>query len=180
MLESVEFSILLSDRILFQIFPQKSEFSREKGRESKFCVQYVFRITEGSALYSTLKSPVGGNGVTCYSDRTVSKRFSVRWRSNRLLLEAGVYQVRAGRMIVPIPIWPGSKRTGPKLLPHPRRGLGPSPNGGARLRVGMVLPNRARNSKYPKGTPFIPIFLYLNTSNVHSISNMGLNILATF
>ena len=31
------------------------------------------------------------------------------------------------------------------------------------------------NSKYPKGTPFVPIFHYLNTSNFHLMVNVGLN-----
>ena len=41
-------------------------------------------------------------------------------------------------------------------------------------------PPKRENSKYPKDIPFVPIFLYLNTSSFHSIFNVGLNVLATF
>jgi len=48
-------------------------------------------------------------------------------------------------------------------------------SGGARM-CGHGFPLIAReNSKYPKGTPFVPIFLYLNTSNFHPMVNVGVN-----
>ena len=49
--------------------------------------------------------------------------------------------------------------------------------GGARM-CGHGFPLIAReNSKYqyPKGTPFVLIFLYLYTSNFHPMANVGLN-----
>ena len=51
---------------------------------------------------------------------------------------------------------------------------------GARVCRHGFPPNARENSKYSKGTPIILIFLYLNTSNVYSISNVGLNVLANF
>ena len=59
---------------------------------------------------------------------------------------------------------PGSKRTGPGREPEP----------GADGVRGHGFSQIAReNSKYPTGTPFVFIFLYLNTSNFHLISNVG-------
>ena len=48
--------------------------------------------------------------------------------------------------------------------------------GGGRARVcGHGFPPNARkNSKYPKGTPLGPIFLYLNPLTFHTLSNVGL------
>ena len=42
------------------------------------------------------------------------------------------------------------------------------------------LPIARENSKYPKGTPFVPNFLYLNTTNFHLMANVGQMTLATF
>ena len=68
---------------------------------------------------------------------------------------------------------PGLKRTGPVGIPRPRQGSGSGP-GSRDGACGHGFPNRAR-AKYPKGTPFVPIFLYLYTSIVHPLSNVGLN-----
>ena len=84
---------------------------------------------------------------------------------------------------------PSSKRTGPGREPDPELEPGTSAgrpaaaaSGGARVRMcGHGFPLIAlENSKYPKGTPFVPIFLYLNTSNFYPMANVGLNALATF
>ena len=81
---------------------------------------------------------------------------------------------------------PGSKRTGPgrELKPEPEPEPEPGPaqatvqdaaSSGARA-CGHGFPLIAReNSKYSKGTPLVPFFLYLNTSNFHSMANVGLN-----
>ena len=63
----------------------------------------------------------------------------------------------------------GTIRSDPYPLPEPE----PEPEPAR----GHGFPLIAReNSKYPKGTPFIPIFLYLNTSNFHPMANVGLNV----
>ena len=79
-----------------------------------------------------------------------------------------------------VPVRPGSKRTRtariiePKPKPEPELRHRPAPAVAAR---GHGFPLIAReNSKYPKGTPFIPIFLYLKTSNFHLMVNVGLNV----
>ena len=73
------------------------------------------------------------------------------------------------------------------FAPAPRPGPGLSSDsglgcaGGGDMRAwAWFFPNVRENSKYPKGPPFFFIFLYLNTSNFHSISNVSLNILAIF
>ena len=70
---------------------------------------------------------------------------------------------------------PGSKRTrpgrepGPEPEPEPGTGTGTGAGASAGACVRMYghgfLPIARENSKYPKGTPFVPIFFYLNTSN---------------
>ena len=83
---------------------------------------------------------------------------------------------------------PDSKRIRPGREPEPEPGPEPDPepgaglpaaaaaNGGARAHErAWFPPNRARNSKYPKGTPFVLNFLYLNTTNFHPMVNVGLN-----
>ena len=57
------------------------------------------------------------------------------------------------------------------LITHPV----PGPDAGAGARMNMVPPIAHENSEYLKGTPFVPIFLYLYTSIVHHMSNVGLN-----
>ena len=83
-----------------------------------------------------------------------------------------------------VPVRPSSKEPDRVGLPNPN----PSPGSGSRhwrRRQPAATGGGARghgfpliaheNSKYPKGTPFVPIFLYLNTSNFHPMSNVGLN-----
>ena len=76
-------------------------------------------------------------------------------------------------------------RPGREPEPRPRPGLEPEPepgsapaaaaSGGARMCGHGFLPIARENFKYSKGTPFVPNFLYLNTTNFHPMANVGLN-----
>ena len=85
----------------------------------------------------------------------------------------------------PIPARPDSKRTRPgrepEPEPRPRPGPGPEPGTGTGARAHACMCGHSsllfarENSKYPKGTPFVLNFLYLYTTNFHSMVNVGLN-----
>ena len=82
---------------------------------------------------------------------------------------------------------PDSKRIRPGREPEPRARPEPEPGTGTGTGAGRRQRRRARmcwhdslpiareNSKYPKGTPFVLNFLYLNTTNFHPMANVGLN-----
>ena len=84
-------------------------------------------------------------------------------------------QVRLGQN-TPAPR-PGPR---PVLLLWLRHRTGANGNGPTRSCGHGFPPNACENSKYPKGTPFIPIFSYLNPSTFHTISNVGLKYLSFF
>ena len=65
---------------------------------------------------------------------------------------------------------PVQKEPGPHSHPCRNRKSGSDKH----VHVGMVSPQTHENSKHPKGTPFVPIFSYLNLLTFHTISNMGL------
>ena len=93
-------------------------------------------------------------------------RFNNKWADLHTMTRART-RIKRNQM------WPGPKRTGPCQYTGTDAGTGRG--GWRRARAWAWFPPNAReNSKYPKGTPFIPIFSYLNLSIFHSVFNVGL------
>ena len=111
------------------------------------------------------------------------RRFSdSRWRGG-LNPDSVAGSVRIAERVCsqPIPV----RQPEPRPRPGPEPGPAPAPapagrtaaaaSGGVRMSGHGSLPIAHENSKYPKGTPFVLNFLYLNTTNFHPMANVGLN-----
>ena len=143
-----------------------------------------------SAIYSAPRGEIWSEPIQqlqqfglnrCNGSVQPSRRFTdSRWRAVRIWIAEQVCSAQ------PIPVRPCSKRTRPGSKPAPRPRPEPGTGAGCRRRRqrrrarAWFPPNRARKLQVPKGTPFVPNFLYLNTTNFHPMANVGLNAFSYF
>jgi len=146
-------------------------------------------MVKRNTIYSAPGKPLGGECcdgsisiVTTVSDRwNRSKRF-LSVSVNHPLLKAGVDRVRSSdpHSRDPLGSCSGIRAIGTRVARCKKNRTQPRPSLRTSISTARACghgfsPNARENSKYPKSTPFVPIFSYLNPSTFHTISNVGLN-----